>query len=102
MTRRRCEAGQVLIFVALAIPVLLGFLGLAIDMGYLRYVKRQVQMAADAAAIAAANEIFSCSSPGCAALTTAGVTAVSKDNSFPNVSQGTACSPRPGAGATST
>ena len=32
-------------------------MGLAIDMGYLRYMKRQMQSAADAAAIAAAGEI---------------------------------------------
>jgi hypothetical protein len=94
------DTGQALVFVALAIPVLLGFLGLAIDMGYLRYVKRQVQMGADAAAIAAASEIPMCTTAGCAALTTAGVTAVSKDNSFPNVSQSTVCSPSPGTGAT--
>jgi len=43
--------------VAAGLVVLLGILGLGIDMGYLRYMKRQMQTAADAAAIAAAGEI---------------------------------------------
>jgi hypothetical protein len=81
-------------------PVLLGFLGLGIDMGYMRYMKRHVQMAADAAAIAAANEITSCTAAGCAALTTAAKSAVSTDNSFPSVTQSTGCTPSPSAGAT--
>ena len=100
MTRVRNESGQTLIFVALAMPVVLGFMGLGIDVGYMRYVKRQVQMAADAAAMAAASEISSCGTPGCSALTTAAETAVSTDNSFPNVTQSTGCSPSPSAGAT--
>lgn len=44
--------------VALAIVVLLGFLGLGVDMGYLRYQKRRMQTAADAAAIAGGAEIL--------------------------------------------
>jgi Flp pilus assembly protein TadG len=45
------------VVVVLGLVVLLGILGLAIDMGYLRYMKRKMQTAADAAAIAAAGEI---------------------------------------------
>jgi Flp pilus assembly protein TadG len=54
---RRSEAGNVLIFTALALTVLMGFAGLAIDMGMLRYDKRLQQTAADAAAIAGANNL---------------------------------------------
>ena len=59
MASRRSDSGQTLVFVALAMPVLLGFLGIGFDMGYMRFMKRQVQMAADAAAIAGADEITS-------------------------------------------
>lgn len=56
MTRKR-EAGQALIFAAIAMVVLLGFAGLGIDMGVLRYQKRLQQSAADAAAIAGASNL---------------------------------------------
>lgn len=51
---RRDESGQTLVFVALALPVLLGFLAFAIDMGSLFRAKRNLQIAADAAAAAGA------------------------------------------------
>jgi Putative Flp pilus-assembly TadE/G-like len=54
---KRNEAGQALIFAALGLTVLLGFAGLAIDMGALRYDKRLQQSAADAAAIAGASNL---------------------------------------------
>jgi putative Flp pilus-assembly TadE/G-like protein len=54
---RNSQKGQSLVFVAAALVVILGVMGLAIDMGYLRYMKRQMQSAADAAAVAAAGEI---------------------------------------------
>lgn len=40
----------------MSLVVLLGFLGLATDVGYLRYMKRRLQAAADAGAIAGASE----------------------------------------------
>ena len=49
---RNGESGQAIVAVALGLVVLLGMLGLGIDFGYLRYMKRQMQTAADAAAIA--------------------------------------------------
>ncbi|HXJ94664.1 MAG TPA: pilus assembly protein TadG-related protein [Terriglobia bacterium] len=55
--RRRDEAGVALVVVALAMVVLLGSLGLAIDMSYLRTVKQRMQTAADAAALAGASEL---------------------------------------------
>jgi hypothetical protein len=51
------QSGQVLIGVALALVVLAGFAGLAIDMGTLRYQRRLQQTAADAAALSAASNL---------------------------------------------
>jgi len=47
--------GQVLVFVALAIFVLLGFAALAIDLGYMRSVRHELQRCADAGALAGAS-----------------------------------------------
>ena len=48
------EAGQVLVMTALSMTVLVGFMALAIDVGMLFRAKRNMQIAADAAAIAGA------------------------------------------------
>ena len=56
MTRTN-QSGQVLIGAAVAMVVLAGFAGLAIDMGTLRYQKRLQQTAADAAALAGASNL---------------------------------------------
>ncbi len=60
MMRRR-EAGQALVLVAVAMVVLIGIAGLGVDMGVVRYEKRIQQSAADAAAIAGANNLASSS-----------------------------------------
>lgn len=57
MKRHTSEAGQALLLMALSMIVLCGFSGLAIDMGYLRYMKRQMQAATDSAALAGAGEL---------------------------------------------
>jgi hypothetical protein len=57
MRRRKNETGQALVLTALSLFVLIGFAGLGIDMGVLRYERRLQQTAADAAAIAGANDI---------------------------------------------
>lgn len=54
MSYRQREAGQSLILVALSLGVLIGALGLAIDMGFYQFQKRQMQNAVDAAALAGA------------------------------------------------
>lgn len=56
--RRRAsnEAGQVLLLVTVAIVVFLGSLALAADVGYWRYMRRNMQKAADAGAIGGASE----------------------------------------------
>jgi uncharacterized membrane protein len=55
--KRNRESGQALIFVGLSLVVLTAVVGLAIDLGYLRYTKRRLQTAADSAAIAGASEL---------------------------------------------
>jgi hypothetical protein len=55
--RRKNQSGQVLVGTAVAMVVLCGFAGLAIDMGTLRYQKRLQQTAADSAAIAGAENL---------------------------------------------
>jgi Putative Flp pilus-assembly TadE/G-like len=54
---RKNQKGQTLIFAALALTVLLGFAGLAVDMGVMRYERRLQQTAADAAAVAGASNL---------------------------------------------
>jgi hypothetical protein len=75
MTRKN-QAGQAIVSAALAMVVLLGASGLAIDMGVLRYKKRIQQTAADSAAIAGADDIRY--SAG------AGITGAAKDASAKN------------------
>ena len=53
----RKQSGQVLVGVAITLVALLGFTGLAVDMGVLRYQKRLQQSAADAAALAGASDL---------------------------------------------
>jgi Flp pilus assembly protein TadG len=57
MNTRRSETGQALVIVLLAMPFIFGILGLAIDVGYIEHVKRQMQTAADSAAIVGAEEL---------------------------------------------
>jgi hypothetical protein len=54
MRIHRDERGQTIILVALSLPLLLGFIGIATDVGLLFKDKRTLQTAADAAAIAGA------------------------------------------------
>ena len=55
-TLLRDESGQTLIFVALSMTIILGVVGMATDVGTLLHDKRDLQIAADAAAIAGAVE----------------------------------------------
>ncbi len=55
--RQSRERGQALITVVVTLAVLLGFCGLAIDMGMLRFQKRIQQTGADAPALAGASNI---------------------------------------------
>lgn len=53
----KSASGQVLVVTLLAMPFIFGILGLAVDVGYLQHLKRQMQTAADSAALAGAAEI---------------------------------------------
>ena len=81
LRKLRDENGQTLVVAALCMTVILGFIGLAIDVGHVRYVKRNLQTAVDAAAMAAATEIRVCGtlSP-CSAMTTAAQSAMQENN----------------------
>lgn len=57
-SRRNGERGQTLILVAVMLPVLLGVTGLALDVGTLYNHRRRMQTAADAGALAGANEVW--------------------------------------------
>lgn len=81
MSERRQDTGQALVVVALGMVVLIGFLGLGIDMGYMRMVKRQVQNVADAAAMAGAVELNQCAGTvDCSAMTAAAQDALTENN----------------------
>jgi len=52
------DSGAVLVLTALVIVILLGFAALVVDMGYWYNVRRQLQSAADAAALAGCQELI--------------------------------------------
>jgi len=52
------ESGQVLVMTVFCMAVLLGMLGLAVDVGVLFHARRQMQSVADAAAMAGATEMY--------------------------------------------
>ena len=58
MASRRSQRAQAIVLVALMLAVLLGFLGLAVDSGRLYVERRQLQTAADSAALAAADAFW--------------------------------------------
>ena len=55
---RRNQSGAVAIIVAITITMLIGFTAMAVDVGYMYEVRRQLQSAADAAALAGAQEMM--------------------------------------------
>ena len=57
-SKRNSRKGSVLIMGTLTMTVLFGFMGLALDMSYMYFHKRRMQTAADAGAIAGAQEIL--------------------------------------------
>ena len=61
--KRNAEAGHALPLVALALAALMGFGGMAADVGYWRYQERQQQSATDAAAIGGAQQLLRSTCP---------------------------------------
>jgi Flp pilus assembly protein TadG len=92
--KRNNESGQALVFTAVAMVALIGFAGLAVDMGTMRYEKRLQQTAADAAAIAGASNLDSAFGG-----VSAGAVAAAASNSFSAASASTGCPPAAPAAA---
>lgn len=91
MNSSRKEDGQALVLVVFCMAVLLAFIGLALDVGNAFLVKRQLQTAADASAIAAVLEIQQCgSTPACEVMQTAAAQAA-QENGFANPTVLTDC-----------
>jgi Flp pilus assembly protein TadG len=86
MNARSHEKGQILPFFAVCLTILLGFAGLAVDLGYIQYQQRQQQSAADSAAIAGAETLISKDS--CSDSTDA-TTAADSDSSTNGFTNGT-------------
>ena len=51
------QSGSIAVLTAVLLPILLGFMALAIDVGYMFVVKSRMQVAADSAALVAANSL---------------------------------------------
>jgi Flp pilus assembly protein TadG len=78
----KSENGSAAVMVAVSLIAVLGMMGLAIDVGQLRLAKQRLQMAADAAALAAGLELTDCgNTPNCSTLKAAAQSALT-ENSF--------------------
>src|SRR6202012_5920543 len=55
--KRRRQSGYGLVFAAFGLIILLGAAGMTVDISYLRYQRRQMQSAADSAALAGAAQL---------------------------------------------
>lgn len=89
------ESGQTLPFAAVCFAILIGFLGLAIDVGHLRDAKRQLQTAADAVAYAAGLELRVCGAANpCTTMATAAQSALI-ENGFATATVVYNCAARP-------
>ena len=53
----RGKRGVVAVYVAIILVVLIGFVALAVDVGYMMVVRNQLQNAADASALAATRQL---------------------------------------------
>ena len=73
------DSGQALVLTAVFMTMLMGVMSLAIDVGYAHYRERQLQTAADAAALAAALELGNCNKTVCANMKTAAARALIED-----------------------
>ncbi len=74
------EQGQASILIAVCMVFVIGIAGLAVDVGHLRYSKRQLQTLADSAALAAAAELGQCAgSSDCNAMQTAAQQAITEN-----------------------
>jgi uncharacterized membrane protein len=87
----RDESGQALVVGTISMVAVLPFVALAIDVGQVRYQKRQMQAAVDAATLAGPIEISSCGgTKACTAMQTAARQAL-VENGFTGSSVLTQC-----------
>jgi Flp pilus assembly protein TadG len=97
LEKLRDDRGQILVLTVLSMTAIMGFLALAIDVGQILYVKRQLQTVADAAALAGALELKQCgSTANCTVMQTAVQSAVA-ENGLSGYTFLTQCSGTPGA-----
>src|SRR6202035_1658911 len=85
--KRRGESGQVLPLIALCMASLMGFGGMAVDVGYWRYQQREQQSATDAAALGGAQQLIYSSCPNQTVANT-GAQNDATDNGFVNGAKG--------------
>jgi hypothetical protein len=77
----REESGQTAILAAVCLVAVISFVGLATDLGNLRYQQRKLQSAADAAALAAGLEFSACGTTnGCTAMQQAAKNSIVENN----------------------
>ena len=92
---RRDESGQALVLASIMFPVLIGFVGFAVDVAYAFDYKKRMQLAADSAAMAGTAAVTANSSISSSDLATV-VTMDTASNGFTNGSGGivvTVCRP---------
>src|SRR5579871_1134867 len=77
------ERGQVLPLIAVALAVLMGFAGIAVDVGYLEYRQQTQQTATDAAAAGGAEALLRAGCPNSVAATSAAL-GNAANNGYPN------------------
>jgi Flp pilus assembly protein TadG len=78
------EKGQASLLLAVCMVAVVGIVGLAVDVGHLRYAKRQLQTLADSAALAGAAELSHCGgNANCDAMQTAAQQAVTENGVTP-------------------
>jgi len=100
----RDESGQTLVVVALSLTLLMGAMALVVDVGFVRYQQRQLQTAADSAALAAGLELGNCGKTVCSNMITAAETALKEDGITtstitPTTNSGTLACAAPTAGS---
>ena len=100
LDRRRSYKGQATLLVTFVLIPMVGLLGLVTDMGYMHYLKKSAQAAADAAVLAAVSQVHSNVGGSNFTCDMAGVTCASSYvcpanlTSAQNAVQVVACTPR--------
>jgi Flp pilus assembly protein TadG len=94
------ESGQVLPLTAVSLGVLMAFLALALDVAQFLYTKRQLQVAADAAALAGAIEIDYCDGAADCTLMKNAVQSAIQENGYSALTMVTQCGTLSNSGLT--